>query len=209
MHLFCLFIHASDFSHFILVVLPCVCLCALSYFSGLEPEIVRLYTFQLIQAIHWCHSNDVLHRYANKYISLSFQPTQSNPFNQTDRTHAHEYNIYNWLPFVTLIKSTNMIEYLDPFRDIKPENLLINVRTQTLKLCDFGFARIISKTSHPLTGTLARRPLCLYCHYLPLFTSLHFSSLLFTSLLSLFALCLHVCSATYSLLSLAIFTGYR
>ena len=37
-------------------------------------------------------------------------------------------------------------------RDIKPENLLINVRTQTLKLCDFGFARTISKTSIELTG---------------------------------------------------------
>ena len=37
-------------------------------------------------------------------------------------------------------------------RDIKPENLLINVRTQTLKLCDFGFARTISKTPQELTG---------------------------------------------------------
>ena len=66
--------------------------------QGLDPEIVRLYTFQLIHAIHWCHSNDVLHR------------------------------------------------------DIKPENLLINVRTQTLKLCDFGFARTISKAPQELTG---------------------------------------------------------
>ena len=45
-----------------------------------------------------------------------------------------------------------LFEYLNVFRDIKPENLLINVRTQTLKLCDFGFARTISKTCHVLTG---------------------------------------------------------
>ena len=30
-------------------------------------------------------------------------------------------------------------------RDIKPENLLINSKTNKLKVCDFGFARHIDK----------------------------------------------------------------
>jgi len=71
--------------------------------SGLDPEVVRIYIFQLVQAIHWCHSNSVIHR------------------------------------------------------DIKPENLLINVRSKTLKLCDFGFARVISKSSDELTDYVATR----------------------------------------------------
>ena len=71
--------------------------------QGLDPEVVRMYTFQLIHAIYWCHSNDVIHR------------------------------------------------------DIKPENLLINLKTQTLKLCDFGFARTISKSSQELTDYVATR----------------------------------------------------
>jgi cyclin-dependent kinase-like len=57
--------------------------------NGLHADTVKLYTFQLVMAINWCHSNDVIHR------------------------------------------------------DIKPENLLIDLRTQTLKLCDFGFARVM------------------------------------------------------------------
>ncbi len=55
--------------------------------TGLHPDIVCSFIFQLVQAVGWCHSNSIIHR------------------------------------------------------DIKPENLLINIRTNTLKLCDFGFAR--------------------------------------------------------------------
>lgn len=43
-------------------------------------------------------------------------------------------------------------------RDIKPENLLINVRNHTLKLCDFGFARILNQSSQQdLTDYVATR----------------------------------------------------
>lgn len=42
-------------------------------------------------------------------------------------------------------------------RDIKPENLLINVRSKTLKLCDFGFARVLAKTNEDLTDYVATR----------------------------------------------------
>lgn len=43
-------------------------------------------------------------------------------------------------------------------RDIKPENLLINTQTKTMKLCDFGFARIVSQSSHHnLTDYVATR----------------------------------------------------
>ena len=72
--------------------------------TGLPPDLVRLYIFQLCQALDWCHANDVIHR------------------------------------------------------DIKPENLLINPATATLKLCDFGFARVLSsRSSCSLTDYVATR----------------------------------------------------
>lgn len=42
-------------------------------------------------------------------------------------------------------------------RDIKPENLLIDSRTCTLKLCDFGFARPLSNPPGDLTDYVATR----------------------------------------------------
>jgi cyclin-dependent kinase-like len=61
--------------------------------SGLEPEAVRKYIYQLLKAIEFCHKNNVIHR------------------------------------------------------DIKPENLLVNPVTNELRICDFGFARILSKNN--------------------------------------------------------------
>eukprot|EP00603_Paraphysomonas_imperforata_P004496 CAMPEP_0114426414 /NCGR_PEP_ID=MMETSP0103-20121206/7787_1 /TAXON_ID=37642 ORGANISM="Paraphysomonas imperforata, Strain PA2" /NCGR_SAMPLE_ID=MMETSP0103 /ASSEMBLY_ACC=CAM_ASM_000201 /LENGTH=701 /DNA_ID=CAMNT_0001595377 /DNA_START=98 /DNA_END=2203 /DNA_ORIENTATION=+ len=42
-------------------------------------------------------------------------------------------------------------------RDIKPENLLIDVYSRQLKLCDFGFARILANTKEELTDYVATR----------------------------------------------------
>lgn len=71
--------------------------------QGLDPSLVRHYIFQLCQAIHWCHSNEVVHR------------------------------------------------------DIKPENLLIDVAHRQLKLCDFGFARLLNNPNEELTDYVATR----------------------------------------------------
>jgi cyclin-dependent kinase-like len=56
--------------------------------NGLDSEIVRKYIYQLLKAITYCHSIEVIHR------------------------------------------------------DIKPENLLVSEEGM-LKLCDFGFARVL------------------------------------------------------------------
>jgi len=70
--------------------------------SGLEPSLVKILIYQLCQAIHWCHSHDIIHR------------------------------------------------------DIKPENLLVNTKTNNLKLCDFGFARNLGQ-GEDLTDYVATR----------------------------------------------------
>jgi len=70
--------------------------------SGTDPALVIKYIYQLVKAIDWCHSNDVIHR------------------------------------------------------DIKPENLLISL-DNTLKLCDFGFARTMPQRGAALTDYVATR----------------------------------------------------
>jgi cyclin-dependent kinase-like len=72
--------------------------------SGLEPEAVRKYIYQLLKAIEYCHRSNVIHR------------------------------------------------------DVKPENLLVNPQTNELRICDFGFARMLSnKNAGGLTDYVATR----------------------------------------------------
>ena len=52
------------------------------------------------------------------------------------------YFIYQLLKAVDYFHSQNVMH-----RDIKPENILISSKTNEVKVCDFGFARYLSKKS--------------------------------------------------------------
>ncbi|MFN9905107.1 MAG: protein kinase domain-containing protein, partial [bacterium] len=64
--------------------------------TGLDPDYTRRIIYQLVKAINFCHSFEIVHR------------------------------------------------------DIKPENLLIS-KQNILKICDFGFARLLPSSSEPIT----------------------------------------------------------
>ncbi len=60
--------------------------------------------------------------------------------------------IYYLLKAIEFCHRNNVIH-----RDIKPENLLINPANNDLRLCDFGFARVLNKTTAGLTDYVATR----------------------------------------------------
>ncbi|XP_049850629.1 uncharacterized protein LOC126323281 isoform X2 [Schistocerca gregaria] len=70
--------------------------------GGLGELVTRCHTFQVLRAIHYCHSNNIVHR------------------------------------------------------DVKPENVLVS-RLGVVKLCDFGFARLLAAPGEPYTDYVATR----------------------------------------------------
>lgn len=53
-----------------------------------------------------------------------------------------------WMYVYQLLKAICFCHKIEVVHwDVKPENLLINPTTKSLKICDFGFARILPKQS--------------------------------------------------------------
>jgi len=86
------------------------------------------------------------------YIVMDYAP--SNLHKEIDtRTHINEPQAKKWF-----LQLTSALEYLQKngvaHRDVKLENILIDNR-QKIKLCDFGFSKIVDGNSTTFCGSLA------------------------------------------------------
>ena len=106
-----------------------------------HPNIVHLIeSFRRKQKLH------LVFEYSEKTVQEVLEKTPHG----IDREKIRQF-LFQLLKAVRYMHNMNIIH-----RDIKPENLLVN-SDNTLKLCDFGFARKIAKEGMPLTDYVATR----------------------------------------------------
>jgi len=86
-----------------------------------------------------------------EYVEKSMLEILEEKQNGIDQESVKRY-IYQLLKAIDYCHQHNVVH-----RDIKPENLLINMSDGALKLCDFGFARVLPTKSNDMTDYVATR----------------------------------------------------
>ena len=134
---------------------------AIKKFKEVEDELVKKTMkreLKMLQRLH--HPNvvefqDAFRRKGNLFLVFEFvdknllELLQEHP-NGLDQ-NLIRHLIYQLCKSIKYLHDQNIIH-----RDIKPENLLITDKMES-KLCDFGFARLVSETNEKLTDYVATR----------------------------------------------------
>eukprot|EP00347_Sterkiella_histriomuscorum_P018635 403344766 len=127
-----------------------------------EDEIVKKTTFREVKMLRMLKQENIVQlkeAFKRKQrLYLVFEYMEKNLLeileerpNGLDAEAVRKY-IYQLLKAIEFCHRQNVIH-----RDIKPENLLINPQTNDLRLCDFGFARVINNNKGNLTDYVATR----------------------------------------------------
>ena len=134
---------------------------AIKKFKEVDDELVKKTMkreLKMLQRLH--HPNvvdfqDAFRRKGNLFLVFEFveknllELLQEHP-NGLD-PHLIRHLIYQLCKSIKYLHDQNIVH-----RDIKPENLLITDKMES-KLCDFGFARLVSETNDKLTDYVATR----------------------------------------------------
>lgn len=107
--------------------------------------LVKLYTYQMLRALGYIHSMGVCHRYwvgggwhrEFREQCCFIEGLVQSPAGCTGNSSVIDCHRRHTQPSPFNVSLTSLT------RDIKPQNLLVNVSTHALKLCDFGSAKTL------------------------------------------------------------------